>query len=255
MSTNASASAHAHHTPAPIATTRRDRLLLVLASFFLGNALLAEMIGGKLFQVPTPWHTFTLSVGVILWPVVFIVSDIINEYFGRAGVKRLTFLAAAVIAYAFIALFLADMIPTASFSPVDGASFRNVFLQSQWIIVGSLAAFLTAQLVDVTVFWIIRRRTGARFLWLRATGSTLVSQLIDTVIVQYIGLHLPTFFGQQGIDFPTFVNTATSSYIFKFVIAIGVTPLLYLVHWIIDRYLGERESERIIEAVAEEERR
>ncbi|MFO0873338.1 MAG: queuosine precursor transporter, partial [Phycisphaerales bacterium] len=166
-----------HHAPPPILTTRRDRLMLALASFFLGNALLAEMIGGKLFQVPTPIHTFTMSVGVILWPVVFIVSDLVNEYFGREGVKRLTFLAAAVIAYAFLALFMAEKIPAASFSPVDGNSFRSVFLQSQWIIAGSLAAFLVAQLVDVWVFWFVRRRTGHRYLWMRATGSTLVSQL------------------------------------------------------------------------------
>lgn len=227
--------------------------MLALASFFLGNALLAEMIGGKLFQVPTPIHTFTMSVGVILWPVVFIVSDLVNEYFGREGVKRLTFLAAAVIAYAFLALFMAEKIPAASFSPVDGNSFRSVFLQSQWIIAGSLAAFLVAQLVDVWVFWFVRRRTGHRYLWMRATGSTLVSQLIDTVIVQYIGLHLPTLMGQPGIDFPTFVNGAVSSYIFKFVVAIAVTPLLYLVHWGIDRYLGEETAARMIEAVAEAE--
>lgn len=244
---------NAPHAPPPVLATRRDRLFLLLAAFFLGNALLAEMIGGKLFQVETRWHVFTLSVGVILWPVVFLVSDMVNEYFGRNGVKRLTFLAAGVIAYAFVALFVAGMIPAASFSPVDDASFRSVFLQSQWIIVGSIAAFLTAQLVDVSVFWMVRRRTGRRLLWLRATGSTLVSQLIDTFIVGFIGLHLPTYFGQPGIDFPTFVNVATSGYVFKFVVAIGITPLLYFVHWIIDGYLGEAEANKIVDAVAEGE--
>jgi uncharacterized integral membrane protein (TIGR00697 family) len=237
---------------------RRQKLLLVLAGFFVGNALLAELIGGKLFQVPFGFHTFTLSCGVILWPVVFVMTDIINEYFGRPGVKRLTFLATAIISYAFIALWMTELVPAAAFSPVDDSSFRRVFLQSQWIIVGSITAFLIAQLIDVTVFWIIRRQTGHRFLWLRATGSTLVSQLIDTFVVGFIGLYLPWRLGQsqasEPFTFDRYLNTASSSYVFKFAVAIGVTPLLYVLHAIIDRYLGEQAAERMIEAAAARER-
>ena len=234
---------------------RRQMLFMVLAGFFLGNALLAELIGGKLFQVPTPWHTFTLSCGVILWPVVFVMSDVINEYFGRAGVKRLSFLGAAVIAYAFFVLWVCQFVPAASFSPVDDESFNRVFLQSQWIIVGSIAAFLLAQLIDVTIFWFIRRRTGHGLLWARATGSTLVSQLIDTFVVGFVGLHVPHLLdATKGIDFATFVNASASGYLFKFSVAIAVTPLLYLVHAAIDAYLGgAATAEAVVEAVAHRE--
>ena len=229
---------------------RRQLLFLVLAGFFVGNALLAELIGGKLFQVPTPWHVFTLSCGIVLWPLVFVFTDIVNEYFGRRGVRQLSFLTAAIIAYAYLALAATRFVPAASFSPVDDPSFSRVFLQSQWIIVGSIAAFLLAQLLDVTVFWLIRRQTGHRFLWLRATGSTVVSQLIDTFVVQFVGLHLPYRLGQQGIDFHTFVNSASSGYLFKVAVALAITPLLYLVHELIDRYLGEAAAEQIVEKVA-----
>jgi uncharacterized integral membrane protein (TIGR00697 family) len=229
---------------------RRQLLFLVLAGVFLTNALLAELIGGKLFQVHTPWRVFTLSVGIVLWPVVFVFTDIVNEYFGRRGVRQLSILAAVMIAYAFVALSLTQLVPAADFSPVDDTSFHRVFLQSQWIIVGSIAAFLLAQLIDVTVFWLIRRQTGHRFLWLRATGSTVVSQLIDTFVVQFVGLYLPWRLGGQGIDFPTFLNSASSGYLFKLAVAVGITPLLYLVHRIIDAYLGEQEAERQIETVA-----
>lgn len=243
---------------------RRQILFLVLAGFFLGNALLAEMIGGKLFQIPAPWqalvaessvwNAFTLSCGVILWPIVFITTDIINEYFGRAGVRRLSFLGAGIIAYSFVALWLAGRVRAVGFSPVDDASFQRVFLQSQWIIVGSITAFLAAQLIDVTVFWIIRRRTGHRLLWLRATGSTLVSQLIDTFVVAFVGLYLPWRLGfsqaEQPFTFLNYLNTSSSGYLFKLVVAIGVTPVLYLLHAVIDRYLGPEEAERLIEATA-----
>ncbi|HEU4427755.1 MAG TPA: queuosine precursor transporter [Myxococcota bacterium] len=232
---------------------RRQTLFLVLAGVFIGNALLAELIGGKLFQVPTPWHTFTLSCGIVLWPVVFVFTDIINEYFGRPGVRKMSFLAAAIIAYSFLALTAAGAVPAASFSPVDDASFSRVFTQSQWIIVGSIAAFLLAQLIDVTVFWFIRRNTGHRFLWLRATGSTVISQLIDTFVVGFVGLHLPTYFGRSGPNLAEFINAGFSGYLFKFVIALAVTPLLYVVHRVVDGYLGERAAHQLIEAVASTE--
>src|SRR4029079_4400563 len=134
-------------------------------------ALLAEMIGGKLFAIETPWARLAMSCGIVLWPVLFIMTDIVNEYFGARGVRQLSFLAAVIIAYAYVALWVTQLVPAADFSPVDDASFGRVFLQSRWIIVGSITAVLLAQFVDVTVFWIIRRRTGHRWLWLRSTGS------------------------------------------------------------------------------------
>jgi queuosine precursor transporter len=240
---------------------RLTTLFLVLAGFFLGNALLAEIIGGKLFQVPTGYtlasgeqFKFTLSCGVILWPVVFIMTDIINEYFGRSGVKKLSILTAVVISYAFIALWLTGLVDAASFSPVDDESFTRVFSQSQWIIVGSILAFLLAQLIDVSVFWIIRSKTGHRLLWLRATGSTLVSQLIDTFVVGFVGLYLPWRLGyskaESPFTFDVYLNTSSSGYLFKLIVAIGVTPVLYLVHALIDGYLGRKEAHELIETTA-----
>jgi uncharacterized integral membrane protein (TIGR00697 family) len=221
---------------------RRQAVFQALGAFFVGNALLAELVGGKLFQVAIPWHVFTLSCGVILWPFVFIATDAVNEYFGRAGVRRLSLLAAAVIAYAFVMLWFAQYVHAAPFSPIDDASFRRVFLQSRWIIAGSITAFLIAQLVDATVFRAVRRRTGGRHLWLRATGSTVVSQLIDTFLVGFIGLYLPAALGQSRATTPftfvDFLNTSLSGYAFKAVVAIAITPLLYSLHGAIDRYLG-----------------
>ncbi len=229
---------------------------MLLGAIFLSNALIAEMVGGKLFQTSMLGLPLTLSVGALLWPVVFVTSDLINEYFGRSGVRRLSLVGAAMIAYAFVAIWVCGLPTAASFSPVPDSAFNAVFRQSRWIIVGSICAFLVGQLVDVSVFWALRRATGPSKLWLRATGSTVVSQLIDTFIVGFIGLHLPfLMYGPgNGIDFPTYLKGAASGYVFKFVVAIAMTPALYLGHSVFDRWLGVRESQALIgEAVHEEE--
>ncbi len=233
---------------------RRTLLFVVLGSIFLTNAIVAELVGGRLFETRLLGLDLVLSSGALLWPVVFVTSDLINEYFGRPGVRRLSFVGAAMIAWAFVAITLCGLPPAASFSPVSDAAFAQVFRQSRWIIVGSIIAFLIAQFLDVSVFWLLRRWTGRKALWLRATGSTVVSQVIDTFIVGFIGLHLPyILYGSgNGIDFPTFVRSASSGYLFKFVVAILATPLLYVGHAIVDSWVGHDESDALIEGAAHE---
>ena len=223
------------------AQTRRDIVYLALAGFFVTNAILGELTGGKLFSL----GPFTLSIGVIPWPVVFIATDLINEYFGREGVRRLTFMTIALIVYAFVVLFAAMQVPAASFSPVTDIQFQAVFGQSLWIIAGSVTAFALSQLVDVTIFWLVRHKTGGRYLWLRATGSTVISQLIDSFVIIAIAFWLP-----GKVKTTEFLTVAASNYSFKLLIALGVTPLLYAGHAMIDRFLGLEESHRLVEQTA-----
>ena len=222
--------------------SRRDIVYLTLAGFFVTNAILGEVTGGKLFTL----GPFTMSIGVVPWPVVFITTDLINEYFGRDGVRRLTFMTIGLIAYAFVVLFLSIQVPAASFSPVTDAQFQAVFGQSLWIIAGSIIAFALSQLVDVGVFWLIRHRTGGKFLWLRATGSTVISQLIDSVVIIGVAFWLP-----GKVQTSEFLIVAGANYSYKLIIALAVTPLLYLGHSMIDRYLGLEEAQRLIKSSAQ----
>jgi queuosine precursor transporter len=217
---------------------RRDIVYLALAGFFVTNAILGEVTGGKLFT----FGPFTMSIGVIPWPVVFITTDLINEYFGRDGVRRLTFMTIGLVAYAFVVLYLSIQVPAASFSPVSDAQFGAVFGQSLWIIVGSIIAFGISQLVDVGVFWLVRHKTGGKHLWMRATGSTLVSQFIDSIVIIGIAFWLP-----GNVKTEEFFIIAGANYSYKVLIALAVTPLLYVGHSVIDRYLGIEESHRLIE--------
>jgi len=186
---------------------RKDIVFLVLAGFFITNAIVAELIGGKLVQF---FGLFTQSIGIILWPVIFLLTDLINEYYGKDGVRKLTYITVGLISFTFIVLSVALSIPATSFSPVSDSVFNTIFGQSQWIIVGSIIAFLLSQLVDVYVFWMFKKATGDKHIWLRATGSTMVSQLIDTFVVQFIAFVLP---GKW--PFSEFLVNASWGYAFK----------------------------------------
>jgi hypothetical protein len=211
--------------------TKKELVFIILAGIFISNAIVAELIGGKLIQM----GPFVMSMGIIPWPIVFLTTDLINEYFGEKGVRKLSFITAALIAYSFLILLLAINIPAAKgISPVSDDQFFAVFGQSMWIIVGSITAFLVSQLIDVTVFWFFKNRTGDTKIWLRTTGSTIISQLFDSFIVLGIAFWLP-----GKINFDTFISSALTGYTFKLGVAILLTPLIYLGHHLIKKYLEE----------------
>lgn len=248
------------------------KVLVVIAAFFISNALLAEFIGVKIFSLekslgfqPVNWKifgvgdlSFNLTAGALLWPFVFVLTDITNEYFGKKGVKLLSYLAVAMISYAFLMVFLAVHVIPADFWIIRDLSngtkinmhdaFNSIFGQGMWIIVGSLTAFLIGQIVDVWVFHYLRGFTGHNKIWLRATGSTLVSQLIDSFVVLYIAFYI----GGPGWPLKMVLAIGLINYIYKCVMAIALTPLIYLVHKWIDNYLGKRLANKMIESAAKE---
>jgi uncharacterized integral membrane protein (TIGR00697 family) len=255
-----------------IQEAKRQRLFLLLCGIFLTNALIAEIIGGKIFSVETllglpPAQLliggqrldFNMTAGVVNWPVVFITSDIINEYFGRKGVKRISFLTACFIAYTFITILVATMLPPAQFwlelNNTDkqgnvfniNDAFSKIFNQGLGIMIGSIVAFLLGQLLDVVVFSWLRRKTGSRFIWLRATGSTMFSQLIDSFVVISIAFYV---FGNW--DLKQIFAVGTINYLYKGVVAILLTPLLYVAHYFINNYLGKEFAEELSHKAAHE---
>lgn len=215
--------------------TKKEFVFVILAGIFITNAVTAELIGGKLIQI----GPFVMSIGILPWPIVFLTTDLINEHFGEKGVKKLSLITACLIAYAFVILFLAIVIPAAKgISPVNDEQFQAVFGQSMWIIVGSIIAFLVSQLIDVTIFWFFKNRTGDRKIWLRTTGSTVISQLFDSFIVLGIAFWLP-----GKINFETFISSALTGYVFKLTIAVLLTPMIYLGHYWIKKYIAEEEKQ------------
>jgi uncharacterized integral membrane protein (TIGR00697 family) len=199
--------------------------------------------------------TLSFTAGVVYWPLVFILTDLINEYFGRRGVRLVSWLAVAFIAWAFFAAWIAISLAPADFWVAENAelgvpdiqrAYQLIFGQGMWIIVGSITAFLVGQLIDVTLFHRIRRATGARWLWLRATGSTAVSQLFDSFIVLYIAFVL----GPQHWPVKQFLAVGMVNYTYKMLAAILMIPALYLVHAGARRYLGVAQVEQLRQEAA-----
>jgi uncharacterized integral membrane protein (TIGR00697 family) len=212
---------------------RRETAFLILSAIFLAHALLGELIGGKLIVVGGR----TLSIGVIPWPIVFVVTDLINEYYGPRAVRRLTLISIGLIAYTFVLLFICMNVKAASFSPVSDSAFRAVFGQSLWIIIGSIIAFAISQIVDAAVFVFVRSRTRSRHLWARSVGSTIVSQIVDTYIINAIAFGIP-----GKLTMGQIINLSTTNYGYKLLIALATIPVIYLGHEMASRYFGEHSE-------------
>ncbi len=256
-----------------ILSNKKTNLFIILSGIFITNALIAELIGGKIFSVEKtlgydPLNVpmfgdfvlqFNLTAGVVLWPIVFITTDIINEYFGKKGVRKITFITVGLITYAFVAIYLAMRLAPADFwldvfgtdengAPFDiNYAFQQVLSQGLNIIFASLVAFVIGQFVDVYVFHKLRKMTGKGRIWLRATGSTLISQLIDSFVVLIVAFYI-----LGGWSLSQVLAVGTTNYIYKFLIAIALTPLLYVAHYFIDRYLGKEIAEDLMDEASEE---
>lgn len=251
-----------------ILADKGTRLFVILGGFFTANALLAELIGVKLFQLETALGmdradftllgqehlNFVLSVGVLPWPIVFIMTDVINDYYGVRGVRFLTVLTTALIAFAFVVMWFAVGISPADFwvgmnddagVPDMQAAFAGVFGQGMNIIIGSLTAFVIGQLVDAFIFRRIKRATGDKRIWMRATGSTVISQLIDSVVVTYVAFWIM----RDDFSFARCTAMVLTAYTYKLVVALLATPLVYLAHAGVERYLG-RERAQAMRAAA-----
>jgi uncharacterized integral membrane protein (TIGR00697 family) len=252
---------------------KKTNLFIFLSGIFITNAILAELIGVKIFSLekslglpPAEVHlfgdwilSFNLTAGVVIWPIVFLTTDVINEYYGKKGVRKISFLTAFLISYIFVVIYLVTKLVPANFwlevNSLDmygnqfdiNYAFKTIFRQGLGIIIGSLVAFLIAQLIDVFVFQRLRHITGKKMIWLRATGSTLISQLIDSFVVLGIAFYIFGNWSAQQV-----LSVGIINYIYKFAIAILLTPLLYVAHYFIDRYLGQEEADRMAEKAGQD---
>ena len=214
--------------------TRKEIIFVFLTGVFITSAIVAELISCKL--VETGWYP--IIAGIVPWPVVFLLTDVMNEFYGKKAVRRVSWITCAMIAFCFLLVYVAVELPTHKDSFAQDGEFRKLFGGSLPIMTGSIVAFMLSQMVDVWAFWFIRRLTGERMIWLRSTGSTVFSQLIDSYTVLLIGFWLPGTY-----TFNEILVLGITGYSVKLVIAVGLTPFIYLVRYCVKRILGKEEAE------------
>lgn len=219
----------------------KEKIFVILAGFFITSLVLTNLIAGRFFTITIPalninWH---LTSGVIAYPVTFLVTDIISEIYGEKRAKLLVFTGFLVSVFTVIIIIISINLPIWESSPVSNEAYNNVFGLAPGIVFGSMIAYLTAQYIDVKLFEFWRKLTNGKHLWLRNNGSTILSQLVDSTLVVIIALIIyPTVTGvSTPITWKEAYIIIVGQYIFKALIALLDTPLIYVFVHLINKKL------------------
>ncbi len=234
--------------PKPNAPERmpfRDVIYLWLAGVFVTSLIVANLIGSKFFffgEIPLLGYSILVehSVGMFAFPVTFLLTDLINEYYGKRGARRITWVGLGMSVYVYLMLWLAREAPAAPADRtyVDEGMFDAVFGASRWLIVASLTAYLVGQMCDIFLFGVLKKLTRGRMIWLRATGSTVVSQFVDSLVISFVLMSMQPLADGSRASVGFMFETAVKGYALKAIVAVAVTPLIYLGHAILKRGLG-----------------
>jgi queuosine precursor transporter len=235
-------------TASPFSRMKAEhKLYVVLAAVFVSCLLLGDVIGGKTIPTfPIFGHDLgPISVGIIPFPVTFLLTDVVNDFYGRRGARFLTLLGFAMAMLAYGLLQLTTALPPHESTYFTQPEFAKIFGGSAQLFVASMIAYLIGQFLDIQVFQFWKALTRSRHLWLRATGSTLLSQIVDTVMINMI-----FWLWTASSDPTSFLGMKSSSeryawifakigreYLIKVVVAVLLTPVVYGLHAAIVRWL------------------
>jgi uncharacterized integral membrane protein (TIGR00697 family) len=204
---------------------------LVLSGVFIASLVTSNLIFQKFFTWdPFGWYNFEISVGIIPYPVTFLVTDIISEIYGKKMANRVVMTGLFASIFTLLIVLLADLSQATSWSPVTDGEFHHVFGVTFIGVGASMAAYLTAQFIDVQLFHFWKRLTRGKYLWLRNNASTMTSQFIDTFTV----LFLLCSFGL--IEWSLFFGLLANGFLFKVIVAAIDTPLIYVIAWQFRKY-------------------
>ncbi len=204
-----------------------NRIYLYLAAMFITSLVVSNLIFQKFFY----WHLFEtpvfgvslfeLSVGILPYPITFLITDLISEIYGRQKANQVVIAGIFASFFSIGILLIAEKVPAIPNSPVDDKIFSQVFSLSPLAVLASMIAYLLAQLVDIRVYHFWKNLTKGKYLWIRNNLSTFLSQFLDTFTV----ILLLCLFGV--LPWNLFFGLLLSGFIFKILVALIDTPLLY----------------------------
>jgi len=204
----------------------QHRLYLILMGIFIASLVSANLIFQKFFSwTPFGLYTFELSVGILPYPVTFLVTDLISELYGKKKADQVVLSGLVASVFVMGVVMVANAVPQTEWSPVNNETFSKVFGLFGPAVFASMVAYLTAQFIDIRVFHFWKRLTKGKHLWLRNNGSTVVSQLVDTSAV------LILLCTAGAIEWVQFWPLLANGFLFKVLVALFDTPLFYLGVW------------------------
>lgn len=210
-----------------------ETIYLILASLFITSLVTSNLIFQKFFHWnPFGWYEFELSVGIIAYPLTFLITDIISEVYGRKHANRVVKAGVFASGFALLIVIVSTEAPATAWSPLSNEIFKQVFGFTFVAVGASLAAYLLAQFLDVQIFHFWKRITKGKHLWLRNNFSTFASQLVDTATV----LLLLCSFGV--IEWKFFGILLLNGYLFKVLFALFDTPIIYVLVYLMRKYFG-----------------
>ena len=225
--------------------TLRDRLFLILAGIFIAALVSCNLIFQKFFTwTPFDLYTFEISVGILPYPITFLVTDIISELYGKRKADQVVI--SGLIASVFVSLLVvvANAVPQTAWSPVGDETFSKVFGLNAPAVFASMVAYLSAQFIDIRIFHFWKKLTKGKHLWLRNNGSTIFSQLVDTAAVLALLFAFGTLEDSEGGDnWAYFLTLLENGFLFKMLCALVDTPLFYAAVWYLKPRIGDEISE------------
>ena len=217
-----------------------DFIYLILAGVFIASLVSCNLIFQKFFTwSPFGIYTFEISVGILPYPITFLVTDLISEIYGAKRANRVV--VAGLVSSIFVlgVVTIADLAPATNWSPVQDSEFTKVFGLTTVSVGASMAAYLAAQFIDIRIFHFWKRLTKGKLLWLRNNFSTMTSQVVDTTVV--VGLLCTV----GAIEWSRFSDLVFAGWLFKAIVAAFDTPVLYATTYGIRQYLGLKGSEEV----------
>ncbi|APG61424.1 queuosine precursor transporter [Christiangramia salexigens] len=213
---------------------------MVLSALFIASLVVSNLIFQKFFY----WdffgiHTFEISVGILPYPITFLITDIISEVYGKKKANQVVTTGIFASFFSLLIIYVADAVPATSWSPIDDSLFEKVFGATAIAVFASMVAYLLAQYIDIHIFHFWKRLTKGKHLWLRNNFSTFLSQFVDTFSV----LFLLCSFGK--LDWKLFGGLLLSGFLFKVMIAALDTPLLYAAVYGLRRIFNLKQAEEI----------
>ena len=205
----------------------QERLYLIFAGIFIASLVACNLIFQKFFTWNFLGLTFELSVGIIAYPVTFLVTDLISELYGKKRANQGVISGCCASVFTTLLIFISMNATAADWSPVDSVTFNKVFGLSAPAFLASMMAYLTAQFIDVRIFHFWKRLTKGKHLWLRNNASTMFSQLVDTSMVLII------LCSAGAIGWERFGSLLLMGWLFKVLVALIDTPIIYFLLWLL----------------------